>query len=289
MRLNRYVGIRAAGWAGLMGMAAVLGLTGCAGSGGHHHGGSLLSEASEEAEKEPEDQDRVLQGDRHRDRHHHDDYDEVEVVVVDGDCDRPRAWDRDEPEEPSAPRLYFAGAALEGTGFHESAALDGGTGLVLQVGGVLDGGQGRTRLIVDGSATSYDMIPGAYPGIEDPLELALGGALRVYLTPGRAMSGMYAVTGFRVGAFFWDYTNPILVDDGHGRAHEVDSDFVNTWTPYLGLGLSLFKDRGLGLDLSATGGFKIFGRTTDEGFRNDVFQDAPYTQVAVTVSGFFQD
>jgi hypothetical protein len=142
--------------------------------------------------------------------------------------------------------------------------------------GVGIGGYFTERARVDFSVLYLPMQltekSGVVNALVDEKEFALDGRIRYRFTPGHTFMGVYGLFGIRVGAMFWDYQNPITVDDGSGP-HEVTRDELTTYAGYLGAGVGLVQTQRLVIGAEASAGLKFYESYTFEGFNQDLFDD----------------
>jgi hypothetical protein len=125
------------------------------------------------------------------------------------------------------------------------------------------------------SATSL-----AGQGLKDELELAADLSGRCYLTPSHTFVGVYPIVGMRVGTLFWSYRTPVnVIADGAPKT--IQSDWLNYFSMYGGLGVSLVQVAHFSTGVQLTGGFRAYDETTFEGFHNTLFPETGYTQLTV--------
>lgn len=276
-------------------LAVLLFLPGCAST--RKAGGSSLSDAldvaAENARREADDRDddeedgdddvilyaaREIFGGGRRSHHH------------DRGCYRHGharcGYDDDSGDVSFDPTLYL-GATLDGVHRGEDDALAGGGGVSVRGGMLFPGSDDRFGLEGELSLGWADAGYETRHGMNDVFELTAGLAGRYYFTPSHVAAGPYALAGVRGGAVFWDYAAPVLVDE-YGWVSEVASDRLGTWSPYMGMGVSFLRDKPVQLDLGVVTGLQFFNGYTYEGFRNDVFDTTPYTQVRVGFTGTFR-
>lgn len=124
---------------------------------------------------------------------------------------------------------------------------------------------------------------GISQGVEDEEELAIDGLVRLYTTPIHTFVGFCFIGGLRWSMLNWQYKNPIVYDDGYD-VYEVNSDNIQSITPFLGIGLNLIQMRHFTLGTDLTGGYKFYKWNTEEGFDNDVLDDEWMVQLLLSVS-----
>ncbi len=286
----RLIGTREA--VALTALAAVL-LSGCASS---RRGGSLLSDASREASRSARHQD----DDRHKDddrrgkpkkkalhagretRRNRDRVPDTVVILVD-DAEGPVPEYRARDHEEATPTTYFARLSGGGGG-SDRPELDGWTSIAIEAGAVEQGTGRRLQGGLELGAASVRQTGFLTEGLTDVLELTAGGSLRFYMTPLRAGPSPYALAGFRAGLVRWDYAAGLPVEDEWGDVSWVHSDFVNSWTPYVGAGVDLFRSGQTSVGANVAAGVKVFSDHTYEGFRNDIFQTAGFVEMRLDLT-----
>jgi hypothetical protein len=243
-------------------------------------GGSALSDAAREAVRKDDDKHRRLEPGRITEP-------EEETVVIHDAC--PPAIDRDRCDPPVAraagpsgrgrarPHLHVG--LLSGTGTSGSRDFER-----YALGGILIGGRPtpgtRVDLALLGIPSRFTAASGLRAPFETPFELAADLSARVRLPRGRGGPELYPIVGFRLGTLFWNYRNPIVVDAPEGP-RTVDDDWINYYAPYAGVGVSLVRTQRLEIGAHVTEGVRFYDSHTEEGFRNDRFESAAFTQVTV--------
>ena len=123
------------------------------------------------------------------------------------------------------------------------------------------------------SATSV-----AGQGLKDEFELALDLSGRFYLTPPHTFLGVYPLIGMRFGTMFWSYRAPVnVIADGGTKT--ITDDYLNYWSMYGGVGVSLVQTRNFMTGVHLTGGFREYDDKTVEGFENTLFPTTGYSQL----------
>jgi len=123
------------------------------------------------------------------------------------------------------------------------------------------------------SATSV-----AGQGLKDELELAADFSARYYLTPPHTFLGVYPLVGMRFGTLFWSYRSPVnVIADGGPKT--IGDDYLNYFSMYGGLGVSLVQTQHFMTGVHLTGGYREYDENTFEGFRNTLFPTTGYTQL----------
>ena len=120
--------------------------------------------------------------------------------------------------------------------------------------------------------------------IKDPIEVSLDLGARYYLTPLHTFSGIYLFGGARYGALGWNWNEPVVVDTGDGSIETIDSDLIGVFSMFIGMGLSIMQTSHFKLGVNGSGGFKMFHDTTLEGFDNDVFGSAGILQIMFPIT-----
>ena len=274
----------------LTALAAVL-LAGCASS---RRGGSLLSDASREAARSAghKDDDRRSDDDRRekpkrkvlhagREPRRHRDPDPVVILADAGEDPAPRYRTRNPGE--STPTTFYARLSGGGGG-SDRPELDGWSSIAIEAGAVEQGTGRRLQGGLELGAASVRQTGYGTDGLTDVLELTAGGNLRFYMTPLRAGPSPYVLAGFRAGLLRWDYAAGLPVEDEWGDVSWVQSDFVNSWTPYVGAGVDLFRSGQTSVGANVAAGVKVFSDHTYEGFRNDVFQTAGFVEMRLDLT-----
>lgn len=124
------------------------------------------------------------------------------------------------------------------------------------------------------SATSL-----AGQGLKDELELAVDLSGRYYLTPPHTFLAIYPLVGMRIGTLFWSYRSPVnVIADGGPKT--IESDQLNYFGAYGGLGVSLAQTRNFTTGINFTAGVRDYDQSTYEGFSNTLFPTTGYTQLA---------
>ena len=162
----------------------------------------------------------------------------------------------------------------------------GGFGL----GGIQIGGYPAPRWRVDllllGVGANFTEESGLTASLKNQFELAADLSGRYYLTPEHTFLGVYPLAGFRFGTLFWDYANPILIEED-GETRKVEGDLINYYAPYVGLGTSLVQTRHFHLGGNLTVGARFYDAHTNEGLRNDLFRTAAFAQFLVETTVLF--
>lgn len=138
----------------------------------------------------------------------------------------------------------------------------------------------RSRLDLIGAISPIQFADESIAGQSflDEFDLTLDVSVRYYLTPPHTFLGVWPVAGMRFGTLFWDYAKPVpIVEDGVPRT--VDSDQIDHFSLYGGLGLSLVQARHFQIGTQLTGGARLYGGDTRNGFSNTLFADVGFLQV----------
>ena len=169
--------------------------------------------------------------------------------------------------------LVLSGGSLGGRSY------DGFGGVGLDLGGFI-GSRWRADLV--GSATSVNFAGQSVAGqsFNNEMELAVDINTRFYVTPAHTLMGLYPIIGTRIGTLFWDLARPITVTE-NGDPKIVKSDWVNYMSFYGGAGVSLMQIRHMHVGLNVTGGIKIYGWQTNQGFSNDLLPATGFVQTMV--------
>jgi hypothetical protein len=82
----------------------------------------------------------------------------------------------------------------------------------------------------------------------------------------------------RFGTLFWDYARPVsILEDGVTR--KVDSDYINHFSLYGGLGVSLVQIRHMQVSTSLLSGVRFYSWGTQHGFSNTLFPPCGFLQL----------
>ena len=71
----------------------------------------------------------------------------------------------------------------------------------------------------------------------------------------------------------------VVIADGEPKT--IQSDWLNYFSMYGGLGVSLVQTAHFSTGVQLTGGFRAYDETTFEGFHNTLFPETGYTQLTV--------
>ncbi|HEY6867104.1 MAG TPA: hypothetical protein VI792_07605 [Candidatus Eisenbacteria bacterium] len=260
----------------LLAGALLLG-SGCATLGGApaRRGGDGVSVAAKEAKKEPTEKRRAVEAGTPVSPP------PVTVTAVDVDVDEaPRPRQLEAAPGPPEPRKRF----LQGWDLGLVGGGDLTFGSMLEPGGELGISVGRklsptNSLAFNFTATPRQFTPasGFVGAFDDPADLAFDVSLRHALTRDGRPLPVAPMIGFRFGSLSWDYHQPIWVDDG-GSVRPVTSDFLDTYSPYAGVAMTLVQTRRVNLQAIMKAGVRFYGDHTLEGLANDSFR----------TTGFFQ-
>ena len=90
----------------------------------------------------------------------------------------------------------------------------------------------------------------------------------------------------RLGTLFWRYRNGIDVDRD-GSLQHVSGDWIDHYTPYAGVALTMAPTSHFAITGLALTGWRFYDTHTNEGLRNDLFPDARFTELRIeTTIGF---
>jgi len=255
-------------------VALVLGASGCALVGGsppeRYGGRARLSEAAREAAKDSTEKHRRPDVGDQAPTYPWDSEGGVTVETSEYESTSPAPESRSGVHDLTV-GIVTGGGSLGGHEF-EGFGLGG-----LDIGGFVTP---RWRLdlgllVLSPNLTSASV---AGQGLKDELELAADFSVRYYLTPPHTLMGVYPLAGARVGTLFWSYRKPVdVIADGGPKT--IEDDFLNYFALYGGMGVSLVQARHFHTGLNLTAGVRGYDRTTFEGFRNDLFPAAGYTQL----------
>ena len=240
-------------------------------------GGSSLSTAATEAAKKDDDKQKTLVAGR---REHGHDHGTVVVVDAGERCDVPEREVEyaPPPEPPHAPgprRMHVAfvtgASSVPGSAFHDFG-----------LAGIQVGGRPSPHVELDaallGASMAFNTTSGLVGAFDHPFEIAGDFSARFPLSADDEGPSLYPIVGFRAGSLLWDYHTPLTVSD-QGDLRRVDSDWVNYYAPYAGIGATLARTGRFQLGMNVTGGARLWDNHSYEGFRNDTFHDAGFVQV----------
>lgn len=118
-------------------------------------------------------------------------------------------------------------------------------------------------------------------GIGEIWEYGVDLGARSYLQPNENLSGLYVLFGIRGGAMRWNYA---WTESGFDN---VSSDGVLIFTPYLGLGTSVFQAGPVQLGANLSWGPRIMLDETFEKYENDLFPSVGELRFNLETSFFF--
>jgi hypothetical protein len=107
--------------------------------------------------------------------------------------------------------------------------------------------------------------------------------MRYELTKGWTFLSLYPVAGISTGTMFWDYASPVPVYED-GVLRYVSDDHINHFDGYLGFGFAAMRTRHVLLDVIGTGGVRIYGWHTYNGFSNDLLPSVGFGQLQFGLS-----
>ena len=145
-------------------------------------------------------------------------------------------------------------------------------------GGSVGGGKGRIE--VQGFVGTANLEPRGMlvSSIRNEGFIGWGMAGHYLLTSPHQFMGLYVLAGFRDSWLTWDYANPILVGD-----ERIKDDILRFDELYAGLGISVAQLRYAQVGVNASGGFRLYSDTTDQGFENDIFKNQAFVQIMLDV------
>ena len=232
-----------------------------------------LRAAAEETKKQPEDQKPLVVRPRPEPS-------EVlsSVVVVDHDPDR-CAEPVEEP--PAAPRHRL----LEGwhVGLVGGTAAIGGPTLApagefgLRIG-MTPSRESSLDLDLLTAVQRFQPGSGLAGSFEEPIEFAADFSYRHPLTRDGRRLGIAPLIGMRFATETWNYRNGVVADDGSGL-YRVQDDMIDSYSPYIGLGLTLHDSRRFRLGAAVKTGVSFYDTHSYQGFRNDAFPTSGFVQV----------
>jgi hypothetical protein len=148
----------------------------------------------------------------------------------------------------------------------------------LKGGGSFGGGKGRVE--VQGFVGTADLESRSVlvSSIKNEGFIGWGVAGHYLLTSPHQFMGLYVLAGFRDSWLTWDYANPVLVG-----VERIKDDMLRFDELYAGLGISLVQFRYGQIGMNASGGFRLYSDTTDQGFKNDLFKNQAFVQIMLDV------
>lgn len=156
-------------------------------------------------------------------------------------------------------------------------SYDGFGGLAISGGGYPDD-QLRIDLILRADGVDFNGQSLLGQALVDAMDFKLEVMARYELTKGWTFMSLYPVLGLGTGTLFWNYAKPVpVVEDGVVRY--VNDDHINHFYGYLGLGFAGLRTRHVLLDVIASGGGRIYGWHTYNGFSNDLLPSVGFAQV----------
>lgn len=235
-----------------------------------------LRAAARESKKDEDQKQRVLTVDPPRPQ--------VQVAATEVEfvsCDY--ATDNENPPPPAGPRPRF----LQGwdLGFVTGGEISGGSMLApggdfgLQVGRELGPGT-RADLGLMVGPRRFNAGSGFAGAFDTPDEVAADLSIRHTLTHNGRSTGIAPLVGVQFGSLAWNYHHGLLADDGSGP-RLVQEDFLDSYSPYAGIVMTLLDSPRVRLDMVAKGGARFYDTHTWEGFRNDAFRTTGFLQVQI--------
>jgi hypothetical protein len=144
--------------------------------------------------------------------------------------------------------------------------------------GISDHRRASFDLLFLGGSTPF--MPGSdiASRFRQPGELALDGSFRYSLTDPHAPMGIAPLVGFRAGWFSWTYRNGIWLERD-GDEYQVLDDGINTYSPYLGLAVTLLRTGPMEVGVTGVTGWRYYGSHTGSGLSNDLFGQDRFTEL----------
>lgn len=142
-----------------------------------------------------------------------------------------------------------------------------------------EGERGYIGLELGGS--SVELKPGslADAGTHRTWALDSGVDVRWYLNGPKPFLSPYLVAGLNYQQLFWSYRNPILVG-----GEPIASDSLGGMGGFVGIGVAIERNHRLSVFGEASVGGTLWFGETDQGFRNDVFDNYGYVAFRVGLS-----
>jgi hypothetical protein len=246
--------------------------------------GASLSDAAQEAKKEPEEKKKVVKAEPPEETPDSllaPSDTEILLGLVEGGESEPPAEPEEPPESEGTDGWHFGGIA----GFSYQSGDDFDRYGVFGLNFGVHNSRQRTHVDLGVVFLTTQTKPGSETAgaIKDEREVALDFSVRYYFTPSYTFTGIYVLGGLRYGAFAWKWASPIQVETD-GEPETIESDLVGVFSMYFGLGLSLVQTNYFKLGVNATGGFKLYHSTTLEGFDNDIFGSSGIVQIMFPIT-----
>jgi len=255
-----------------------------------------LSDAAEQAKKTPEDQEVIRSQEKRKkaDREREAEEDEVGIDdVIVAILEDPTTTTG---EVAASPVAAGGGESTELERMHLGAV----GGIATEAGGVFDrigfGGlewgfraERRLRLNVQllFFDPSLDENRGLHESLEHLQEIGLDVSPRFYFTPDHTFAGVYALLGYRIGYFSWDYVHAIRVVNDDGSVENIGSDAIFTHVFQIGLGVSPVQLKHVHIGGNVSYGIKLYMPTTRENFDNDLFRAVGAGRLSIDLAYVF--
>jgi hypothetical protein len=262
-------------------------------------GGSSLSEAAEEADKEPGEKKKVLaSGVPACDGGGGGFWASLVAVFVsspggeeseyveEGYLEE-ETWIDPETLPPPEPTRFYLGLGVRG-GLDAGLATQRTRGVTVRGGIVPPGLQGklRTELELGWSETQFSDFHAA--GLYRGQLFSAAVTVRYFLLPTSALAAPYVLAGVEGGFRTWSYTGPVFVEDEWGIVQTVTSDVLPTWMPFVGMGINVVQTPGLELGFTGTVGPRFHAVHTWRGFYNDLFDPSLVGELRAELTFLFR-
>lgn len=154
-------------------------------------------------------------------------------------------------------------------------------------GGLQAGGSVSPHIDAELSATllwgHIDPGSSAFGALLNPVEGALAFRTRIYPTNDRIL-GLNGFVGAQLSRLWWNYANPVFAVEPDGYGLDLWDDGLLGVSWFCGIGVTPLAGPSAALNFDFGVGWRTYVRETGQGFRNDLFADAWYTQVNVQLT-----
>jgi len=282
-------------------LTVLIAASGCSSGSSSGRARPSLSDAMEQAQKPPEEQE-VVRPQKTKAENSSSETGPKdssasgdEIVVVEAQLTPPVvapadsvATDPAHFDSAPAPQVHEAAGSDEGMrfgGFAGGGTLSRGAWTRYRTFGVFVGAQRR-----GGSAV---LRAAAYvPRIDDnTVGTALSSAFGMYiegfgilnLMPEHTVMDIGPAALFRIGFLDWTYENPITVADGDGT-RDYHGDTLGLFTLMIGPALTPLRSSNLSVGIALMGGGQLYTENTLHGFTNDVFDASWILEFTIDVA-----
>lgn len=117
----------------------------------------------------------------------------------------------------------------------------------------------------------------AFGALLNPMQGAIAFRTRIYPTNDRIL-GLNGFVGAQYSHLWWKYANPVFAVEPDGYGLDLWDDSLGGISWFCGIGVAPLAGPSAALNLDLGVGWRTYLRDTSQGFRNDLFADAWYTQ-----------